>query len=209
MTKRAGVRPELVLPPDLLAALAEDGEAAAMFDRLSHTHRREHVEALLDAKKPETRTRRLEKTMAMLRSGRASLSNSVSKRPAVAKMRILPGQRVLVLGADPVAMRVFEHLPDGCVVDQASGKGAADVVVLFAADAAALKRLLPGAIKAGAGALWIAFPKLTSGRATTLTRDVGWEPVQRLGLQFLTLISLDDIWSAVRYRVPPLHPDGS
>ena len=119
-------------------------------------------------------------------------------------MRIRPGQRVVVLEADRDAMRIFDSLPEGCVLADAPGRVAADVVVLFAADAPSLGRRLPDAVRAsaGAGELWIAFPKLTSGRATTLTRDLGWEPVQRLGLQFLTLISLDDTWSATRYRIP-------
>ncbi len=126
-------------------------------------------------------------------------------------MHLRPNQRVLVLGADRDAMRIFEPLPDGCVLDTAMGQDAADVVVLFASDAVALERMLTRGVGATGhtGALWIAFPKLTSGQATTLTRDTGWEPVQRLGLQFLALISLDDTWSAVRYRVPSPPTDGS
>jgi uncharacterized protein DUF1905/bacteriocin resistance YdeI/OmpD-like protein len=37
------------------------------FDKLSYSHRREHVQAVLDAKKPETRTRRIAKTLDQLR----------------------------------------------------------------------------------------------------------------------------------------------
>jgi hypothetical protein len=55
-------------PPDLEKALAKNNTARAAWNKLSYTHQREHAEALLDAKKPETRLRRLTKTLAMLTS---------------------------------------------------------------------------------------------------------------------------------------------
>ncbi len=53
-------------PPDLEAALAKNPTARARWEKLSFTHKREQVEALVEAKKPETRARRLEKTLQML-----------------------------------------------------------------------------------------------------------------------------------------------
>ncbi|GAB2570990.1 YdeI/OmpD-associated family protein [Kribbella endophytica] len=54
------------VPEDLATALAEAG-LRETFDRLSYSHRREHVNAVLDAKKPETRGRRIAKALEMLR----------------------------------------------------------------------------------------------------------------------------------------------
>ncbi|GAB3833503.1 YdeI/OmpD-associated family protein [Kribbella italica] len=54
------------VPSDLAAALAEAG-LREPFDRLSYSHRREHVTAVQDAKKPETRGRRIAKTLDLLR----------------------------------------------------------------------------------------------------------------------------------------------
>lgn len=54
------------VPEDFAAALAEAGVREA-FDKLSFSHRREHVQAILDAKKPETRTRRIAKAVEMLK----------------------------------------------------------------------------------------------------------------------------------------------
>ncbi len=54
-------------PPDLAAALAKDKEAAQAWERLSFTHKREHVEAILGAKKAETRARRVAKALELLR----------------------------------------------------------------------------------------------------------------------------------------------
>ena len=57
-------------PADLARALKANKEAQAIWDKLSYTHRREHVEHLEDAKKPETRQRRLEKAIALLAAGK-------------------------------------------------------------------------------------------------------------------------------------------
>jgi hypothetical protein len=62
--------PRIVKPPaDLVKAL----KAASVRDRwqeLSYSHQREHVEAVEDAKKPETRLRRIERAVQMVRSKR-------------------------------------------------------------------------------------------------------------------------------------------
>lgn len=196
-------RPALVVPPDLKAALAKDAAAKAAFDALAYTHRKEHILALLDAKKPETRERRLAKTLAMLRSDRPSRSNTVSTRPTVEKMGIKPGQRVLVLDADAAALATWRALPKGTTVDTKTAKGAYDVVVLYAETSAALGRRLPAALRAcgPATALWIAYPKQTSGRATTLTRDAGWDVALRHPIERLSMIAFDDTWAGVKHRL--------
>jgi len=60
--------PRTVTPPkELAAAMKKDAKARAAWEALSFTHQREHAEAIEDAKKPETRARRVEKTIAMLK----------------------------------------------------------------------------------------------------------------------------------------------
>jgi hypothetical protein len=49
--------------------------------------------------------------------------------------------------------------------------------------------------------LWIAFPKGTSKIKTDRTRDKGWEKVEQQGLKWITLISLNDTWSAFSLRL--------
>jgi uncharacterized protein YdeI (YjbR/CyaY-like superfamily) len=51
------------VPDDLGAALALAGVRDA-FDELSYSHRREHVNAINDAKRPDTRQRRIERAVA-------------------------------------------------------------------------------------------------------------------------------------------------
>ncbi|MDQ4125805.1 MAG: YdeI/OmpD-associated family protein [Actinomycetota bacterium] len=57
------------VPDDLRRALAGDAAAKERFESLPYSHRKEHVRALESAKKPETRERRLAKTLEMLRRG--------------------------------------------------------------------------------------------------------------------------------------------
>ncbi len=53
-------------PPELSAALAKNGPARTQWERLSYTHKREHAEAILQAKKSETRARRVQKILEKL-----------------------------------------------------------------------------------------------------------------------------------------------
>jgi hypothetical protein len=57
------------VPGDLAEALAADPEAAGAFDRLSFTHRREYVNWITEARKPETRARRVAGTVERVRGG--------------------------------------------------------------------------------------------------------------------------------------------
>jgi hypothetical protein len=63
--------PREVEPPKALAdALAGDAEARAAFERLSYTHRKEYARWVEEARREETRTRRVAEALARLREGR-------------------------------------------------------------------------------------------------------------------------------------------
>lgn len=53
------------LPEDFAAKLDETGLRAS-FDALAYSHRKEHVRAIQEAKKPETRQRRIEKAVSII-----------------------------------------------------------------------------------------------------------------------------------------------
>lgn len=58
---------EVDVPPPLAEALAADPVAAAAWEKLAYSHRKEHVRAITEAKGDETRMRRVQKAVAMLR----------------------------------------------------------------------------------------------------------------------------------------------
>jgi hypothetical protein len=60
---------EVAVPADLAAALADDEPARAAFERLAYSHQLRHVLAVEGAKAAETRQRRIDKTLEMLREG--------------------------------------------------------------------------------------------------------------------------------------------
>src|SRR5687768_1966030 len=56
---------EVKLPSDLAKAIKKAG-LSSTWDKLSYTHRKEHVRAVEEAKRPETRIKRIEKAVEML-----------------------------------------------------------------------------------------------------------------------------------------------
>lgn len=58
--------PTDIVPEDLAKAIADSKAARTVWERLRPSHKREHVKAVLEAKKPETRARRIQKTIEML-----------------------------------------------------------------------------------------------------------------------------------------------
>ncbi|HYX41885.1 MAG TPA: YdeI/OmpD-associated family protein [Pyrinomonadaceae bacterium] len=64
-------KPRLITPPlDLARALRLNKTAQAAWDKLSYTHQKEHVKAIEDAKRLETRQRRIESSVALLAAGK-------------------------------------------------------------------------------------------------------------------------------------------
>lgn len=67
----------IVTPPkDLQKLLAKNAKARATFDGLSFTHRKEYVVWIVEAKKPETRAARVEKTIEKLSEGKKNPSDN-------------------------------------------------------------------------------------------------------------------------------------
>jgi len=75
------------------------------------------------------------------------------------KLRLGPGQQLLVIEAPPTIETLLGPLPAGASF--ASTDRAPDVTLLFAADRASLERHLPEAARLAAGdrMLWVAYPK--------------------------------------------------
>jgi len=55
------------IPPDLKQVFDQDPQARAVFEKLSYTHQKEHVRAILEAKHEETRRSRSLKTIEILK----------------------------------------------------------------------------------------------------------------------------------------------
>jgi uncharacterized protein YdeI (YjbR/CyaY-like superfamily) len=67
VTLQLDAEPRVVkVPPDFARALRMNPIAKTKWNKLSYTHRKEYVNAIEEAKKPETRARRIQKAIEQL-----------------------------------------------------------------------------------------------------------------------------------------------
>lgn len=121
--------------------------------------------------------------------------------PLIKRLRIQPGQRLLILNPPEGYLELLGDLPEGVELSQVP-EGTFGFVHLFVKDSAQLDQLLPLARQAIEydGLLWISYPKRSSKVPTNLSRDVLWELMMDTGLRPVTQIAIDAVWSALRFR---------
>lgn len=118
------------------------------------------------------------------------------------KFGIKPGHRLLVVNAPEGYMERLAPLPDGAEISTTAEGSPFDFVLVFMRSKADVDIHAPHAMEAvkPGGLLWFAYPKKTSGIKTDISRDEGWETAHQAGYQGIALISIDDTWSAMRFR---------
>jgi hypothetical protein len=68
---KAAPKPAAKAPADLLAALSKNRKAKATFDAFPPSHKREYVDWIVEAKRPETRASRLETAIEWMAAGKS------------------------------------------------------------------------------------------------------------------------------------------
>ena len=117
------------------------------------------------------------------------------------KLRIKAGQRILILNAPDAYVKSLGRLP-GEVALEPGVDGKFDFVQAYVHNRADADAIGPTAIRAlkPGGLLWFSYPKRSSGVETDISRDSGWESVRSAGLRPVSQVSIDDTWSALRFR---------
>jgi hypothetical protein len=119
----------------------------------------------------------------------------------VKKLLIKQGYRITVVNAPEAFSLPAEELPEGVeVTDQV--EGTLDFALLFAHNQEELRRHVPEVLphlKEDA-LLWIAYPKKSSKIKSDISRDSGWEVLKEAGYDGVSLVSIDETWSAFRCR---------
>jgi hypothetical protein len=116
------------------------------------------------------------------------------------KLGIKEGRRVLVLDPPVGFVRRLDPLPPGVGVTTKI-VSLNDIIVVFASSRAVLGELFPKAkhVLAPRGALWVAWPRKSSGFFTDLTE----EQVRAVGLSHALvddkLMVVDEIWAGLRF----------
>lgn len=119
--------------------------------------------------------------------------------PIARKLLIKPGNRVALIDPPTGYAERLQPLPDGAELVDLQPE--LDVLQVFVQDRAALDRVAPslGSVRSG-GILWVCYPKGGRKAGTDLNRDLLWEALGQVGLTGVTLVSVDDTWSAMRFR---------
>jgi hypothetical protein len=125
----------------------------------------------------------------------------MTENALVKKLKLKPGQRAAVIHAPDGYLETLRPLP-GHVEIAEHLEGTFDWLQIFVKNQAELERIVPQVIPAlkPESLLWLAFPKGSSKIQTDLTRDVGWDALRQADLRWLTLISVNETWSAFALR---------
>jgi hypothetical protein len=129
----------------------------------------------------------------------------MTDNPLAKKLKLKPSQRAGIVNAPAGYLARLAPLPAGVELSERLD-GVFDWVQIFVKTQAMVDQLLPQVVAAlkPESMLWIAFPKGSSKIQTDLTRDRGWDAVQRADLKWITLVSVDETWSAFALR--PYRP---
>jgi len=119
------------------------------------------------------------------------------------KLHLRSAARVAIVNGPAEAEALLGDLPPGS--STLTGPEAADATILFVHNRAELAREWP-AVQSELGddpLLWVAYPKKSAAVSTDLSRDRGWEPIIEAGLDAVSQVSIDQTWSALRFRRDP------
>jgi hypothetical protein len=125
----------------------------------------------------------------------------MTESPLVKKLLVKPGFKMYVVNAPLGYAEGLSPLPDGARV-VGKPEGQVDFVPVFVRSAMDVRELVPKANRSlkPRGLLWVSYPKGSSKIKTDLNRDKLWTEMGEFGLVGVTLVSLDDTWSAFRFR---------
>ncbi len=135
-----------------------------------------------------------------------------SGTPLPRKLGIKEGFRVALVGAAEGFGPELEPLPDGVHLMRRLPAGAeVDLALLFVTSRHQLATRFPALAPhlPPAGALWVAWPKRSSGVATDLTEDVLRDVCLPLGWVDTKVCAVTDVWSGLKFvlrqenRPPP------
>jgi hypothetical protein len=112
--------------------------------------------------------------------------------------------RIAVLNAEEsFYMAVAKELKGVITDDDIDQRCPYEFMILFVKTAADVNQLAPVALHnlTADGILWFCYPKKTSKKyKSDLERDKGWKALNDAGFHGIRMVSVDDDWSAMRFR---------
>ena len=122
----------------------------------------------------------------------------------IKKLGIKPKQRFIILNApEGCTEQIVPLLPLGVeLTTTPTSADNYDVVLQFVRNKTEVEKDTPIAIEMvnPGGRLWLSYPKQSSKVPTDINRDILWKIFPNSEWRPVTQISIDEIWSALRFR---------
>lgn len=114
------------------------------------------------------------------------------------KLKLQPEEKNLILQAPDS----FAEALQGIAYDTSAAGKDYDYVQLFVHSIDELNTYAKAALEAVKedGKLWCCYPRKSSGIKTDINRDKGWDVLRAAGYAGVAAVSIDDTWSALRFR---------
>ena len=125
-----------------------------------------------------------------------------SGTPLIKKLGIKEGQQIAFLHEPQSYRRTLGKLPAGIVpVDKLTANVTYDLIHIFVTEASTLQREFSQARKhlVTNGAIWVSWPKKSSGVKTELNENIVRETGLDLGLVDVKVCAVDETWSGLKF----------
>ena len=126
----------------------------------------------------------------------------MTEYPIIKKLRIKPGYKIAILNSPAGYLSSLSGILEDVEVDQELD-GEYDLIHAFFSHSSLLNsqiEVLKSVLGAN-GILWISYPKQSAKKDTDLNRDILRESLLNQGLKAVSQISIDDTWSALRFKI--------
>jgi len=122
----------------------------------------------------------------------------------LAKLNYKGTRRIAVLNSEDIFFRSVSKELQGVITDQEIDQRCPyEFMIIFVKSVDELENIAPIALHnlTADGILWFCYPKKSSKKySSDLERDKGWKALNDAGFHGIRMVSVDDDWSAMRFR---------
>ena len=122
-------------------------------------------------------------------------------RPVGRKLGLNPGMRALILASPPSYLKLLTPLADGLAVSSRTHERY-QFMQVFVTRLSEVRDFAKKLLKHAApnALVWISYPKKTSRTNSNLSRDIIREAMCGAGWRAVSIVAIDEVWSALRFR---------
>lgn len=186
------------LPAELKAVFRRHPDAKAKFEGYGEKHRREYIDYVAGAKKPETRLKRADRVVMMLTGKKLSTVYQPKTIPEVFGLK--PEHRVRIVNPPSDYDEIMSGYRFGHLVEDDHF----DMAHVFVESQGEMERRLIElrAQMVPNGTIWVSWPKMSSGVKT----DVNETSIRRFALDIdlvdVKVCAVSDLWSGLKLVIP-------